>query len=54
VELAIAALVASLIGFLAGLLTFRAKQRWCPECGLTLTCPVHHHGSGQPSVEVGR
>ena len=27
------------IGFLAGLVTFRRKQRWCAECGAMLTCP---------------
>lgn len=29
------ALVASMLGFLAGLLSFRIKSRWCPECGAT-------------------
>ncbi|MDG4768411.1 hypothetical protein O7632_30600 [Solwaraspora sp. WMMD406] len=24
---------AALIGFLAGLLSFKVKSRWCPECG---------------------
>lgn len=33
------ATVSALVGFLAGLLTFRIKQRWCPTCGETLTCP---------------
>ena len=28
----------ALLGFLAGLLTFKAKQRWCPTCGATLAC----------------
>ena len=33
------ALVSALIiGFLVGLLTFKAKQRWCPTCGATLAC----------------
>ncbi len=26
---------ALLLGFLAGLLAFRIKSRWCPECGAT-------------------
>jgi hypothetical protein len=30
--------VASL-AFLAGMLTFKAKLRWCRACGATLTCP---------------
>jgi hypothetical protein len=31
----VAALV---IGFLAGLLSFKVKTRWCPACGATLRC----------------
>lgn len=27
------------VSYLAGLLSFRVKQRWCPTCGATLTCP---------------
>lgn len=30
------------MGFLAGLLTFRRAQRWCPACGSTLACPRAH------------
>lgn len=30
---------AIVIGFLAGLLSFKIKRRWCPTCGATLTCP---------------
>lgn len=26
-----------LVGFLTGLLTFRVKNRWCPQCGATTT-----------------
>lgn len=34
------AVIASLvIGWLAGMLTFRRAQRWCTTCGLSLTCP---------------
>jgi hypothetical protein len=45
--LAIAVTAAILIGFLAGLLTFRRASHWCPDCGLTLTCPQHgHHTTG--------
>jgi hypothetical protein len=25
----------SLMGFLAGLFSFRIKSRWCPQCGAT-------------------
>lgn len=34
---------ALLVGFVAGLLTFRLKQQWCPMCGETLRCtnPAH-------------
>lgn len=32
----VGAVVAALVlGFLAGLFTFRVKSRWCPECGTT-------------------
>ena len=29
----------ALLGFLAGLLSFKIKTRWCPNCGVTLECP---------------
>jgi predicted RNA-binding protein with PUA domain len=31
--------VALLLGFLAGLLTFKRTLRWCRTCGLVLRCP---------------
>ena len=31
--------VAVLIGFLAGLFSFKVKSRWCPTHGWTLRCP---------------
>lgn len=36
-----------LFGFLIGVFSFRLKQRWCPICGATLTCPepAYHHPS---------
>lgn len=34
------ATAALLVGFTAGLLTFKAKQRWCGRCGVTLSCSV--------------
>ena len=27
-----------LFGYLAGLLSFKVKSRWCAVCGATLTC----------------
>ena len=35
---------ASVLGFLAGLLTLKAKGAWCPVCGVTKECPdpAHH------------
>lgn len=33
-------MAALMIGFLAGLLTFKAKQQWCAACGQTSTCPM--------------
>lgn len=45
--IATAALVA-LAAFLAGLLTFKIKQRWCPTCGALLTCPDPTYHSDLP------
>jgi hypothetical protein len=28
---------ALVLGYLAGLLSFRVRSRWCPECGATTT-----------------
>jgi len=36
---AMAVAAAVILGFLAGLLTFRQKSRWCPACGATFACP---------------
>ncbi|MGC9665022.1 hypothetical protein ACNTMW_00510 [Planosporangium sp. 12N6] len=33
------ALASGLLGFVAGLFSFKVKSRWCPMCGATLTCP---------------
>ncbi|GAA1791274.1 hypothetical protein GCM10009835_06130 [Planosporangium flavigriseum] len=30
---------AVLLGFLAGLLSFKVKSRWCTECGTVKSCP---------------
>lgn len=41
---------ALVVGFLAGLLTFRVKQRWCPTCGATLACPdPTYHSNPAPA-----
>ena len=37
--LAPAVVAALVVGFLAGLLTFKRSLRWCPQCGETLRCP---------------
>ena len=34
---------ALIVGFLAGLLTFRRASHWCPICGVTLACPEPDH-----------
>ena len=44
-------IAALLIGFLAGLLSFRVKSRWCPHCGqMTATEPTALHGPGDRRV----
>jgi len=32
-------LPAMLLAYLAGLLSFKIKSRWCPNCGTVKTCP---------------
>jgi hypothetical protein len=29
----------AVLGFTAGLFSFKVKARWCPTCGSTLQCP---------------
>jgi hypothetical protein len=29
-----------LLGFAAGLFSFKVKSRWCPRCGVALRCPA--------------
>ena len=41
-ELLVTATSASVIGFLAGLLSIRKAGRFCPRCGVTTTCPIGH------------
>jgi hypothetical protein len=47
----IAAVAAALVlGFLTGLLAFRVKSRWCPECGATTLAreAEHEHAGPKP------
>jgi hypothetical protein len=37
---AIAATSALLVGFLAGLISFKVKSRWCPQCGAMSTADM--------------
>ncbi|MCU1658741.1 MAG: hypothetical protein JWO57_3397 [Pseudonocardiales bacterium] len=32
-------ILAMLLGFLAGLLSFKVKNRWCADCGTVKSCP---------------
>lgn len=45
-------IILALAGFVAGLVTFRLKQRWCPTCGAVLTCPdtTYHGNDRSPHV----
>jgi hypothetical protein len=38
--MAVAIAMAALLGFLAGLFSFRVKSRWCPSCGRTTRAGV--------------
>jgi hypothetical protein len=31
--------LATLLGFLGGLLSFKVKSSWCPDCGTVKSCP---------------
>jgi hypothetical protein len=35
----VAVVLAMLLGFLVGLLSFKVKNRWCTECGMVKSCP---------------
>jgi hypothetical protein len=37
--IALAALMASTVGFLAGMLVFKRSLVWCRRCGCVLACP---------------
>jgi hypothetical protein len=38
-----AVLAALTLGYLAGLLSFKVKDRWCPHCGATTSDLVRQH-----------
>lgn len=38
--------LAVLVGFVAGFVTRKRSERWCPACGSTLCCPSC---AGQPT-----
>jgi hypothetical protein len=40
VVLAAAVIASLIIGFLAGLLSFRKSEQFCPNHGITKTCPL--------------
>ena len=37
---AVAATSALLVGFLTGLISFKVKSRWCPQCGAMTTADL--------------
>lgn len=39
---AIAVTCALLVGFLAGLISFKVKSRWCPHCGAMTTADANY------------
>ena len=36
----IVAVASLVVGFVGGLLSLKAKNRWCPGCGTSLACPA--------------
>jgi NADH pyrophosphatase NudC (nudix superfamily) len=38
----VAVVAALMLGFLAGLFTFKVKNRWCPVCGATTITADDH------------
>jgi NADH pyrophosphatase NudC (nudix superfamily) len=38
-----AVISALLVGFFAGLLSFKVKDRWCPHCGATTSDLARQH-----------
>jgi hypothetical protein len=50
----LAVIPALMLGFLAGLLAFRAKSRWCPQCGATTAEITQHRLAGWPTPQDKR
>lgn len=54
-SLAMAALGAALLGWVAGMWTFKRAQRWCPSCGDTLdclNCRDARHRASKPATDA--
>jgi Ser/Thr protein kinase RdoA (MazF antagonist) len=49
----IGVVMASLVGWLAGMLTFKRSMAWCTECGETLGCLHCARRSVSPSRNAG-
>ena len=49
------ATAAAVLGFAAGLLTFKRSTRWCPSCGASMACPAcgGREGVTQPPAVAG-
>lgn len=45
-----ALLSAVLLGFLAGLFSFKVKERWCPECGASTLRKAPADARGQRDI----
>lgn len=45
-------ILAVLLGFLAGLLSFKVKSRWCPDCGTVKRCS-QCAGRAAPGITQG-
>ncbi|MFB9234087.1 hypothetical protein ACFFWC_00825 [Plantactinospora siamensis] len=43
-SLTMATLASALLGWIAGMWTFKRSQRWCPTCGNALACPSCRDG----------
>lgn len=51
------AIAGLLLGFMAGLFTFRIKQKWCRTCGGTLrclSCTVRLHQLAASTLNTGK
>lgn len=51
----VAVMVSLVLGFLAGLLTFKIKVQWCPSCGETkccIRCEGVSRGAPRPASEA--